>query len=40
MTARSSEQHRETKETRIDLRLVLEGEGNAHATTGIPFFDH
>jgi imidazoleglycerol-phosphate dehydratase len=37
---RSAELHRATKETTIDLRLVVEGTGNARASTGIPFFDH
>jgi imidazoleglycerol-phosphate dehydratase len=37
---RSSRQHRETKETKIDLTLVVDGSGTATATTGIPFFDH
>ncbi|HMF82622.1 MAG TPA: imidazoleglycerol-phosphate dehydratase HisB [Acidimicrobiia bacterium] len=38
--SRSSTQHRETKETKIDLALDLDGSGNASASTGIPFFDH
>jgi imidazoleglycerol-phosphate dehydratase len=38
--ARSSEQHRATKETTIDLSLCLDGNGDATASTGIPFFDH
>ena len=38
--ARSSKQHRETKETTIDLVLEIDGRGNASASTGIPFFDH
>jgi imidazoleglycerol-phosphate dehydratase len=38
--ARSSELHRATKETTIDLRLVVDGTGAARASTGIPFFDH
>ena len=38
--ARSSKQHRETKETTIDLVLELDGRGNSSASTGIPFFDH
>jgi imidazoleglycerol-phosphate dehydratase len=37
---RSSHQHRETKETKIDLALDLDGSGEASASTGIPFFDH
>ncbi len=40
MTARSSSQHRETKETTVDLALAIDGAGNASASTGIPFFDH
>jgi imidazoleglycerol-phosphate dehydratase len=38
--ARGAELHRVTKETTIDLRLVVDGSGNASASTGIPFFDH
>jgi imidazoleglycerol-phosphate dehydratase len=38
--ARSSQQHRVTKETTIDLALEIDGVGNATASTGIPFFDH
>jgi imidazoleglycerol-phosphate dehydratase len=38
--ARSAELHRATKETTIDLRLVVDGNGDASASTGIPFFDH
>jgi imidazoleglycerol-phosphate dehydratase len=38
--ARSSKQHRVTKETTIDLVLEVDGGGNASASTGIPFFDH
>jgi imidazoleglycerol-phosphate dehydratase len=38
--SRSSQQHRETKETKIDLALDLDGAGQASASTGIPFFDH
>jgi imidazoleglycerol-phosphate dehydratase len=38
--ARSSQQHRVTKETTIDLVLDVDGAGTATATTGIPFFDH
>ncbi|HMG25529.1 MAG TPA: imidazoleglycerol-phosphate dehydratase HisB [Acidimicrobiia bacterium] len=37
---RSSTQHRETKETKIDLALDIDGAGQASASTGIPFFDH
>jgi imidazoleglycerol-phosphate dehydratase len=37
---RTSEQHRTTKETTIDLVLDVDGGGTAAASTGIPFFDH
>lgn len=39
-TPRSAHQHRETRETTVDVRLVVDGAGEAHASTGIPFFDH
>jgi imidazoleglycerol-phosphate dehydratase len=38
--ARSSQQHRVTKETTIELALEVDGAGTASASTGIPFFDH
>jgi len=38
--ARLSKQHRETKETTVDLALEIDGGGSASASTGIPFFDH
>jgi imidazoleglycerol-phosphate dehydratase len=38
--SRASQQHRETKETKVDLALDLDGTGHASASTGIPFFDH
>ena len=37
---RSAQQHRETKETTVDVTLVVDGSGSASASTGIPFFDH
>jgi imidazoleglycerol-phosphate dehydratase len=37
---RRAERHRATKETSIDLTLDVDGQGNASASTGIPFFDH
>ena len=41
MTApRGGERHRATTVTRVDLTLVVDGGGQAHAETGIPFFDH
>ena len=38
--ARSSQQHRVTKETTVELQLAVDGAGTASASTGIPFFDH
>ena len=40
MTTRSAHTHRETKETTVDITLVVDGGGDARASTGIPFFDH
>jgi len=37
---RTSEQHRTTKETTVELVLDVDGSGTASASTGIPFFDH
>ena len=37
---RSARLRRETKETRIDLALVVDGRGTTTISTGIPFFDH
>jgi imidazoleglycerol-phosphate dehydratase len=37
---RRGERHRATAETRVDLVLVVDGAGQAQASTGIPFFDH
>jgi imidazoleglycerol-phosphate dehydratase len=37
---RRAERHRSTSETRVDLVLVVDGRGEAQASTGIPFFDH
>lgn len=31
---------RETRETRIELRLDLDGRRDVHVATGLPFFDH
>ena len=39
-TSRAAEIHRETKETTVDVAVVLDGAGRIHAATGIPFFDH
>jgi imidazoleglycerol-phosphate dehydratase len=38
--SRSAERERSTKETRITLRLELDGSGVAEVRTGIGFFDH
>jgi imidazoleglycerol-phosphate dehydratase len=37
---RKGEINRKTKETRITLRLDLDGSGEYSISTGIPFFDH
>ena len=40
MRARQATIRRHTKETRIRVRLNLDGSGRADVRTGIPFFDH
>lgn len=40
MTPRRDHEHRITKETDVEIDLVVDGSGRASATTGIPFFDH
>ena len=37
---RTSQIHRKTKETDIELTLNLDGSGKAEIDTGIGFFDH
>src|SRR5580704_17151760 len=37
---RAAHIHRETTETKIDLRLDLDGTGRAEIATGVGFFDH
>ena len=37
---RSDHQHRVTRETDVDIDIVVDGVGKAAASTGIPFFDH
>jgi len=37
---RSAHEARTTNETSVTVDLTLDGEGDASATTGIPFFDH
>jgi imidazoleglycerol-phosphate dehydratase len=38
--ARKSEVHRETKETRVNVAIDLDGAGTVDVKTGIGFFDH
>jgi imidazoleglycerol-phosphate dehydratase len=38
--ARSARLQRETKETTVELDLVVDGSGTTTVSTGIPFFDH
>ncbi len=40
MTARLSKIKRHTLETRISIRLNLDGKGKSKIKTGVPFFDH
>lgn len=40
MTKRQAHIKRATRETRIDLKLNVDGSGAAQIRTGIPFFDH
>ncbi len=40
MSQRTASQKRDTAETKINLTLNLDGEGNSNIHTGIPFFDH
>lgn len=40
MSNRTATIRRETKETKIDLTLDLDGRGNVRASTGIGFLDH
>ena len=40
MSNRSSTQNRATKETTVDITLVVDGTGSTTISTGIPFFDH
>ena len=37
---RAATRQRRTKETAIDVELVLDGAGSVHIETGLPFFDH
>jgi imidazoleglycerol-phosphate dehydratase len=40
MQSRRAQLKRNTKETRISLKLNLDGRGHARIRTGVPFFDH
>lgn len=40
MNVRAAQIQRETKETRITLKLNIDGKGKSSIKTGIPFFDH
>ena len=40
MNARTTQVRRDTRETRIALKLNIDGKGKASVKTGIPFFDH
>lgn len=40
MSARTASRKRETKETSIEVTLVLDGTGTTDVDTGLPFFDH
>jgi imidazoleglycerol-phosphate dehydratase len=40
MTSRHDHEHRVTKETDVEVDLVVDGVGKVSASTGIPFFDH
>lgn len=38
--SRSFEVERNTKETQVKVKLVIDGQGKTDISTGIPFFDH
>src|SRR6187455_1056854 len=40
MQVRQAQIKRSTKETRIELKLVIDGTGKSSIKTGVPFFDH
>lgn len=37
---RNAELRRDTKETQIEVAILLDGEGHTSCSTGLPFFDH
>ena len=37
---RAASRHRQTKETAIEVSLLVDGTGQASSSTGLPFFDH
>jgi imidazoleglycerol-phosphate dehydratase len=37
---RTASRHRVTRETDVDVGLVVDGEGRTQVATGLPFFDH
>jgi imidazoleglycerol-phosphate dehydratase len=40
MTSRVGRVSRDTKETRVELEIDLDGTGSTEVATGVPFFDH
>src|ERR1051326_3516701 len=40
MKSRQARIRRETKETKIDIELAIDGKGKSSIKTGIPFFNH
>jgi imidazoleglycerol-phosphate dehydratase len=38
--SRSASRKRETKETKIDLSVEIDGSGQTNVSTGLPFYDH
>jgi imidazoleglycerol-phosphate dehydratase len=40
VTTRRAEKQRRTKETMIDVAVVIDGSGSTTVDTGLPFFDH
>lgn len=40
MTKRQAQIFRKTRETKVKIRLTLDGKGRSSIRTGIPFFDH